>query len=116
MAISVRHPLNRDSPRMTILQERPKLSIVVTGSSSGIGEACALRMDRSGFRVFAGVRRHEDALALRSKDSTRLIPIILDVTDDASIKSAVDMVATVVGPSGLSGLVNNAGIVTAGPV
>ncbi len=39
-------------------------TVVVTGASSGIGRACALALARSGFHVFAGVRKEEDARAL----------------------------------------------------
>jgi NADP-dependent 3-hydroxy acid dehydrogenase YdfG len=34
---------------------------VITGASAGIGRACALRLDRAGWRVFTGVRREQDA-------------------------------------------------------
>ena len=91
-------------------------SVVVTGASSGIGEACALRLDKLGFRVFAGVRREADSEALKRKASDRLIPIFLDITEASSIAAAVDVVAAAVGEAGLSGLVNNAGVVIAGPL
>jgi NAD(P)-dependent dehydrogenase (short-subunit alcohol dehydrogenase family) len=91
-------------------------SVVVTGASTGIGEACAIRLDRQRFRVFAGVRREVDGGALKQKASDRLTPVILDVTDEASIKSAVDTVAATLGEAGLSGLINNAGIAVAGPL
>ena len=39
-------------------------AVVVTGSSTGIGRACAIGLDRAGFTVFAGVRKPEDAEAL----------------------------------------------------
>jgi NAD(P)-dependent dehydrogenase (short-subunit alcohol dehydrogenase family) len=55
-------------------------------------------------------------VALRSRASDRLTPIFLDITDTASISSAVDAVAAAVGGAGLCGLVNNAGIVVAGPL
>lgn len=89
---------------------------VVTGASSGIGEACALRLDQSGFRVFAGVRRDADGAALRSRASDRLTPILLDVTDADSIAAAARDVAEAVGSAGLAGLINNAGILVAGPL
>ena len=56
-------------------------SVVITGSSSGIGRACALALDCKGFRVFAGVRKHADGEALRQVASASLIPVQLEVTD-----------------------------------
>jgi NAD(P)-dependent dehydrogenase (short-subunit alcohol dehydrogenase family) len=90
--------------------------IVVTGASSGIGEACALHLDGLGYRVFAGVRRPADGEALRAKASERLTPVLLDVTDLASIDRAAETVKAAVGAAGLAGLVNNAGIGVGGPL
>lgn len=91
-------------------------AVVVTGASTGIGEACALRLDRMGFAVFAGVRKQADAEALRGKASDRLMPLSLDVTRPQDIERAVGMVAEAVGDEGLAGLVNNAGIAVGGPL
>ena len=91
-------------------------AVVVTGASTGIGEACAFRLDRLGFRVFAGVRREADGSALKRKASERLVPVLIDVTDAASIATAARTVGAAVGGAGLSGLVNNAGIVVVGPL
>ncbi len=90
--------------------------IVITGASTGIGEACALHLDELGYRVFAGVRRPSDGEALRAKASARLTPILLDVTDVASIDRAMETVKQAVGSVGLAGLVNNAGIGVGGPL
>jgi NAD(P)-dependent dehydrogenase (short-subunit alcohol dehydrogenase family) len=89
-------------------------SVVVTGSSSGIGKACALRLDAEGWRVFAGVRKAEDGSRLRDESSERLEPVLLDVTDEGSIRDMVAHVSRAVGDTGLHGLVNNAGIATGG--
>lgn len=89
---------------------------LVTGSSSGIGRATALLLDRNGFQVFAGVRESEQGEALRQQASDRLTPILLDVTDLHSIEAAVGSVRDVLGGRALSGLVNNAGIDIAGPL
>jgi NAD(P)-dependent dehydrogenase (short-subunit alcohol dehydrogenase family) len=91
-------------------------TVVITGASSGIGKACALHLDQLGFRVFAGVRREIDSATLQREASAGLTPIFLDVTDAASITSAVDTVTAVVGETGLGGIVNNAGIAVAGPL
>jgi NAD(P)-dependent dehydrogenase (short-subunit alcohol dehydrogenase family) len=91
-------------------------SAVISGASSGIGEACALHLDRLGWQVFAGVRREEDGEALKEKASERLTSLLLDVTDLASIGAACQAVAERVGVQGLDGLVNNAGIALGGPL
>jgi NAD(P)-dependent dehydrogenase (short-subunit alcohol dehydrogenase family) len=90
--------------------------VVITGASTGIGEACALHLDRLGFLVFAGVRKEADGERLRAEASERLTPIILDVTDGQQIAAAAETVKAVVGDAGLAGLVNNAGIALAGPL
>jgi NAD(P)-dependent dehydrogenase (short-subunit alcohol dehydrogenase family) len=91
-------------------------SVVVTGASTGIGRAAAMHLDRRGWRVFAGVRREEDAASLRGAGSERLQPLMLDVTDAAQIAAAAEKVGTEVGEAGLDGLVNNAGIAVPGPL
>ncbi|OGO14009.1 MAG: hypothetical protein A2Y53_04570 [Chloroflexi bacterium RBG_16_47_49] len=85
-------------------------SVLITGASSGIGKATALNLERLGFRVFATVRNDEDAQALRSEGSERLIPVFMDVTDQASIDRAKEQVSQVIGNEGLAGLINNAGV------
>ena len=91
-------------------------SVLVTGSSTGIGRATALRLDRDGWRVFAGVRREEDAEALRAEAGERLTPVMLDVTDPGQIAAAADLIDGAVGEGGLEGLVNNAGVAILGPL
>ena len=91
-------------------------AVVITGASTGIGEACALHLDKMGLRVFAGVRKHADGEALKRKASERLTPVPLDVTDPAAIASAAAAVATALDHDGLTGLINNAGIALAGPL
>jgi len=91
-------------------------SALVTGSSTGIGRATALRLDREGWRVFAGVRRDEDAESLRAEASDRLVPVRLDVTDAAQIAAAAERIEEAVGESGLDGVINNAGVAILGPL
>jgi NAD(P)-dependent dehydrogenase (short-subunit alcohol dehydrogenase family) len=91
-------------------------SIVITGASSGIGKACALYLDELGYTVFAGVRREEDASALKAVASDNLKPILLDVTSQDMISSALVEVSENLEEHGLAGLVNNAGIPLGGPL
>lgn len=91
-------------------------AVLVTGASSGIGKECALRLASSGFLVFAGVRNNEDGERLRAEASGVITPILLDVTDSASIAEAAEIMSRSLGAGGLHGLVNNAGIAVAGPL
>ncbi len=95
---------------------RSTRSVVITGASTGIGRATALRLDRAGFRVFACVRREEDAESLRKEASPQLAPLLLDVTNAAAIEAAAKRVDAEVGSAGLGGLVNNAGIGIGAPI
>lgn len=90
-------------------------SVLVTGASTGIGRATALRLDASGWRVFAGVRDPADGESLRAAGSERLTPINVDVTDPEQIAAAAARVEEE-SESGLNGLVNNAGVAIPGPL
>ena len=87
-------------------------TVLITGASSGIGEACALRLAADGWKVLAGVRQVSDGDRLRQAAGKTLLPILLDVTVPASIAAA----QKVVGDRALDGLVQSAGIVVAGPL
>ncbi len=91
-------------------------TVMVTGASTGIGEACALRLDSDGWRVFAGVRKESDADRLRTQASDRLTPITIDVTDQQQIDVAAKTIGDTVGAAGLQGIVNNAGVSVNGPL
>jgi NAD(P)-dependent dehydrogenase (short-subunit alcohol dehydrogenase family) len=86
-------------------------TVVITGASTGIGRATALRLARAGFDVLAGVRREEDGAALRNDDG-RIEPVLVDVTDAGQVAGLAERV----GGAPLAGLVNNAGIAVAGPL
>ena len=73
-------------------------------------------LDTQGFRVFAGVRLAPAGQELKRRASDRLTPVILDVTQADSIRTAAEAIGQAVGSDGLAGLVNNAGIVVAGPL
>jgi NAD(P)-dependent dehydrogenase (short-subunit alcohol dehydrogenase family) len=86
-------------------------NILVTGASTGIGRACALRFAELGYRTFGGVRKPSDGESLRTESSGKVEPVMLDVTSADSITKAVDALG-----GSLEGLVNNAGIATVGPL
>jgi len=98
---------------MNATSARSPRTVLVTGSSTGIGRATALALAEAGFQVFAGVRRSADA---PTDPRGRVTPVELDVTDSGSIQKAVRLIAQEVGGRGLYGLVNNAGVGVSGPL
>ena len=60
------------------MQNQTKGAILVTGASSGMGQACARLLDQAGYQVFAGVRKASDAEALKREATARLTPLFLD--------------------------------------
>jgi NAD(P)-dependent dehydrogenase (short-subunit alcohol dehydrogenase family) len=88
-------------------------SILVTGASTGIGQACALRFAAAGHQVFAGVRKDSDGQRLLDAGPDRVVPVILDVTNQDQIDAIAGLIAEKAG--GLHGLVNNAGVARGGP-
>lgn len=84
-------------------------SILVTGTSTGLGKACALYLDEIGFKVYAGVRKTKDAESLKKEGSENLQPVILDVTKTEDIQAVIELISQEA-EYPLFGLVNNAGI------
>ena len=83
---------------------------VVTGSSSGIGYETSLTLARNGFLTYATMRnlkKSENIKSLAEKEKLPLKVVQLDVTDDSSVKNAIELVTTE--SSRIDVLVNNAG-------
>src|SRR5438445_169314 len=86
-------------------------AVLITGCSSGIGRAAALRLHEAGLTVYATARR-VDALADLAGRGIRTLA--LDVTDETSMARAVSAVQAQAGQPGV--LINNAGYGLYGPV
>ena len=87
-------------------------AILVTGASSGIGRNIAETLAADGYLVYAGARKQADLDALN--EIPNIQSVRLDVTKQDEIDAAVETVRA--GGKGLYGLVNNAGVLTLGPI
>ena len=84
---------------------------LVTGASSGIGEATALRLKQLGYTVYGAARRVERMQPLAEQG---IVILPMDVTDDASMQAGIDRIIAERGR--LDSLVNNAGYGSYGAV
>jgi NAD(P)-dependent dehydrogenase (short-subunit alcohol dehydrogenase family) len=90
-------------------------SVLVTGASTGIGEATVRRLVAAGHRVYAGVRQDDDASRLE-REMAGVWPVRLDVTVAADVAAVAARLTDELGAAGLDGVVNNAGIAVGGPI
>jgi len=95
---------------------RNQKTVVITGASSGIGRSSVSRMVQSGWHVFSTVRKAQDGDRLRSDFGTSITPVIMDVTNRASVTTAAEQIVSLLEDSGLDGLVNVAGVGKVRPV
>ena len=91
-------------------------AVVVTGVSTGIGRGIAESLTRRGIRVFGSVRKESDATLLKTALGDAFTPLLFDVMDEAAVRAGAATVRKALNGETLSGLVNNAGIATPGPV
>jgi NAD(P)-dependent dehydrogenase (short-subunit alcohol dehydrogenase family) len=94
----------------------PMRSVVVTGTSTGIGWGAAKALIGQNFRVFGSVRKRQDAERLSAELGENFTPLVFDVTDEAAVYGAAAQVRDALAGGTLSGLVNNAGISVPGPL
>ncbi|HZZ47022.1 MAG TPA: SDR family NAD(P)-dependent oxidoreductase [Pseudonocardia sp.] len=90
---------------------------LISGASSGIGEATAVALARAGASVAIAARRTDRLQALSEKlraDGAKVVALELDVTDEAACNAAVSRVTDELGPIDI--LVNNAGLMLLGPI
>jgi NAD(P)-dependent dehydrogenase (short-subunit alcohol dehydrogenase family) len=86
-------------------------SVIITGTSKGIGLETALAFGRAGYKVFATMRNPESATAFKQKIKEESLTIVIsemDVNSEESVKRGIDAILQENGP--IDVLVNNAGI------
>ena len=94
-------------------------SVVISGASTGIGFAASVALAKAGIDVFAGVRSAaagEPLIKASAGLRGKITPILLEVTDAASVTAAAAQVRAALGGEPLFGLVNNAGVGMGGPL
>ena len=91
-------------------------TVLVTGTSSGIGRGLCQALIRRGYKVFGTVRNRKDATELKKEFGENLDALLVDVTDEKQVVKAKERVQNYLNGKPLTALINNAGIATLGPV
>ena len=91
--------------------------ILITGVSTGIGQGILKELVKAGYFVFGTVRNQKDAQRVQAEvNSDLFLPVLADVTDEKSVKAAFKTIQKKIGKDHLFALINNAGILTGGPM
>ena len=91
-------------------------SVLITGTSTGIGYEATKACIARGYQVFGSVRKEEDAKRLTDQFGERYRPLIFDVTDHAAVTEEIRKVQEELTEVGLHALINNSGIAIGGPI
>ena len=91
-------------------------TVLVTGTSSGIGRGLCQALIEKGYKVFGTVRNRKDATELNKEFGENLDALLVDVTDEKQVIKAKERVQNYLNGKPLTALINNAGIATLGPV
>jgi NADP-dependent 3-hydroxy acid dehydrogenase YdfG len=89
--------------------------VLITGASTGIGLACAQYLADQNIHVYAGVRKETDFERV-AKLHNNIQPIKIDIANEESIQNCYQTIQSEVQPDDTFALLNNAGIVRAGPL
>src|SRR5471032_1222235 len=101
---------------MTLPTQPPGRSAVITGAGGGLGRDIALGLASKGYQVFGTAMSPAEVQDLQDASAGRVRLTVCDMTDDAAVKSWAGDVSGTLGNAGLDLLINNAGILTPGPI
>jgi NAD(P)-dependent dehydrogenase (short-subunit alcohol dehydrogenase family) len=98
------------------MSEQTARSVVVTGAGGGLGRDIALQLANKGYRVFGTALKPAEIQDLKEASGGQVTLEVCDMTDPAAVKAWAGRVSDTLGDAGLDLLINNAGILTPGPI
>ena len=101
---------------MTSSTAQPSRSVAVTGAGSGLGREIALGLAAKGYSVFGTALSDAEVEELKAASDGGVQLTVCDMTRDAAVQAWADGVYEPLGNAGLDLLINNAGILTPGPI
>ena len=91
-------------------------SAAITGAGSGLGREIALGLATKGYAVFGTALSEAEVQELKNASDDRVRLTVCDMTQEAAVQAWADSVSNTLGDAGLQLLINNAGILTPGPI
>ena len=101
---------------MSLPSKNPGKSAAVTGAGGGLGRDIALRLAAKGYIVFGTALSAAEVQDLRETSGGRVSLTVCDITKEPAVRAWVAGVSDALGGGGLDLLINNAGILTPGPL
>ncbi|MES2105741.1 MAG: SDR family NAD(P)-dependent oxidoreductase [Pseudomonadota bacterium] len=101
---------------MTLPIRQPSRSAAITGAGGGLGRDIALGLATKGYKVFGTAMSVAEVQDLKDASGGRVSLTVCDMTKEAAVKAWVGNVSDALGNAGLDLLINNAGILTPGPI
>src|SRR5882724_7342128 len=95
---------------------KPGRSVAITGAGAGLGREIALGFAAKGYSVFGTAMSDAEIQQLKDASGGRIRLAICDMTQESAVQAWADLVSGALGDSGLDILINNAGILTPGPI
>jgi NAD(P)-dependent dehydrogenase (short-subunit alcohol dehydrogenase family) len=103
-------------PQMPSPSEHPRRSAAVTGAGGGLGRDIALGLAANGYVVFGTAMSAAEVQDLKDASGGRVSLTVCDMTREQAVKAWAGGVSDALGDAGLHLLINNAGILTPGPI
>ena len=101
---------------MTATKRSKDRSAVITGAGSGLGRELALQLDKKGYSVFGTALSSDEIKELSSSSKGRIKLSVVDITEEQSVHGWAQSLNSEMQQHGLDLLINNAGILTPGPL
>ena len=98
------------------MSEQSGRSVVVTGAGGGLGRDLALQLAAKGYVVFGTALAPAEVQDLKEASRGRACLVVCDITKPEAVKAWAGGVSDALGDAGLDLLINNAGILTPGPI
>jgi NAD(P)-dependent dehydrogenase (short-subunit alcohol dehydrogenase family) len=101
---------------VTTIEEGSSRSVAITGAGGGLGRELAVQLDAKGYTVFGTALAQEEQKALSNASNGRIRLSVVDITNEQAVHTWAQSITTELETRGLDLLINNAGILTPGPL